>query len=281
MKIGEILGKIDRRIVFGFMAIVVIVPFFFPLNVTGKVAPPSQQLFDAVEEIQPDSKPLLISIDFDPQSMPELYPMLKAILRHAFSRNVRVCMMALWVTGVGLGEAALNEVAPEYGKVHGKDYVYLGWKPGFAAVVLGMGKSIPETFPTDQYGTPLESIPMMRGVKNFRDIPYAISISAGDPGALTLWIPYVQSRFGQKLGTGMTAVSAADAYPYLQSGQLTGLLGGMKGAAEYEHLVAEAGYSEASKPATQAMDSQSMAHLAIILLIVLGNIGFILTKGRK
>lgn len=281
MRLGEALAKIDRRVVFAFLAVVVIVPFFVPLKILGRVTPPARQVFDAIEEIEPESQPLLLSVDFDPQSMPELYPMLTAILRHAFARNVRVMVMGLWVTGVGLGEQALAEIAPEYGKEYGEDYVFLGWKPGFAAVVLGMGKSIPETYPTDHYGTPLESLPMMQGIRNFSQIPYAVSFSAGDPGALTLWIPYVQSRFGQKLGTGMTAVSAADAYPYLQSGQLTGMLGGMKGAAEYEFLIAEKGYTSALTPAIQAMDSQSMAHLAIILLIVLGNAGFLLTRKRR
>jgi hypothetical protein len=55
----------------------------------------------------------------------------------------------------------------------------------------------------------------------------------------------------------------------------------MKGAAEYEYLVQQAGYSTAATPAVQAMDSQSMAHLAIILLILLGNIGFLLTRKRR
>jgi hypothetical protein len=281
MKLGEALGKIDRRIVFGFLAIVVIVPFFFPLNITGRISPGAQRVFDAIDELEPNAEPLLISIDFDPQSMPELYPMLTGMLRHAFARDVRVMLMGLWVTGVGLGEQALNEIGPEYDKEYGRDYCFLGWKPGFVAVVLGMGQSIPETFPTDHYDTPIGEIPMMTGIENFNDIPFAVSLSAGDPGALTLWIPYVQTRFGQKLGAGMTAVSAADAFPYLQSGQLTGMLGGMKGAAEYEFLVGEAGYTEAAMPATQAMDSQSMAHLAIILLIILGNVGFLLAGRRK
>lgn len=281
MKFGERIGRIDRRIVFGFVAVVVIVPFFLPLNILGHVSPEAQQLFDAVERIPPNDKPLMISVDFDPQSMPELYPMLKATLRHAFARDVRVVVIALWVTGVGLGELALNTVAPEYDKVYGEDYAFLGWKPGFSAVVLGMGRSIPETYPTDQYDTPITELPVMRGVRNYDDIPLVISLSAGDPGALTLWIPYVQARFGQALGTGMTAVSAAEAYPFLQTGQLVGLLGGMKGAAEYEFLMRERGYTDALTPAIQAMDSQSMAHLAIILLILMGNISFILTRRRK
>ncbi|HDR00067.1 MAG TPA: hypothetical protein ENN51_07285 [candidate division WOR-3 bacterium] len=281
MNFAERLGRIDRRIVFAFIAVVVIVPFFLPLSILSRVSPEAQRLFDAVEDIRPNDKPLLISIDFDPQSMPEIYPMLEALLRHAFARDVPVVVMALWVTGVGLGELALNQVAPEYGKEYGRDYAFLGWKPGFAAVVLGMGRSIPETYPTDQYDTPLDELPVMQGVRNYDDIPLAISLSAGDPGVMTVWIPYVQARFGQDLGAGVTAVSAADAYPFLQSGQLTGLLAGMKGAAEYEFLIAEAGYTEAATPAIQAMDSQSMAHLAIILLIVLGNASFILTRKRK
>ena len=55
----------------------------------------------------------------------------------------------------------------------------------------------------------------------------------------------------------------------------------MKGAAEYEYLIGQSGYTEASTPAIQAMDSQSMAHLAIILLIVVGNVGFLLTSRRR
>jgi hypothetical protein len=281
MRPGEILGKIDRRIIFGFLALVVILPFFLRLNIIGSVSPSARQVFDAIEEIEPNGRPMLISIDFDPQSMPELYPMLTAILRHAFARNVRVFLMGLWVTGVGLGEQALQEIAPEYDREYGRDYAFLGWKPGFAAVVLGMGQSIPTTFPTDHYGTPLESLPVMQGIRSFEQVPYTVTLSAGDPGALTVWVPYAQSRFGQRIGTGMTAVSAADAFPDLQSGQLTGMLGGMKGAAEYEHMIKQAGYTEAATPATQAMDSQSMAHLAIILLIVLGNVGFLLAGRRK
>ncbi|MFO7639524.1 MAG: hypothetical protein R6X14_09595 [bacterium] len=280
-RLGERLGSIDRRVVFAFVAAVVIVPFFLPLNILGRVSPEAQRLFDAVERIRPNDKPLMISVDFDPQSMPELYPMLEATLRHAFAREVRVVVIALWVTGVGLGELALNTVAPEYDRTYGEDYAFLGWKPGFSAVVLGMGRSIPETYPTDHYDTPVDDLPLMHRVRNYDDIPLVISLSAGDPGALTLWIPYVQSRFGQELGTGMTAVSAADAYPFLQSGQLVGLLGGMKGAAEYEFLMRERGYTDAATPAIQAMDSQSMAHLAIILLIVLGNLSFVLTRREK
>lgn len=280
MKIADILGKIDRRIIFIALTIVIVVPLLSPIGLVGRVSNRVRDLFQAIDNIKPNDKPLLISVDFDPQSMPELYPMLLSVLRHAFAKNIRVMVMGLWVTGVGLGEEALKITSQEYNKEYGKDYLFLGWKPGISAVILGMGRSIKETFPTDYYGKPIDSFPIMQGITNYRDIPFLLSLSAGDPGYLT-WISYAQTRFGVKLGTGVTAVSAADAYPYLQSGQLTGLLDGMKGASEYEFLLDKYEYSKAFRPASQAMDSQSLAHLVIIVLIILGNIGYFLARKRS
>ena len=68
---------------------------------------------------------------------------------------------------------------------------------------------------------------------------------------------------------GVTAVSAPEYYPYLQAGQLQGLLGGMAGAAEYEVLV------KYPALATRGMDAQSLAHVFIAFMIILGNIAFI------
>lgn len=272
MKIFQALAKIDRKIIFIILAVVIIIPLLKPLGIISRASSRAEAVFNAVEAL-PAGKPLMISIDFDPGSQAELFPMLNAILRHAFAKDVKVIVLGLWLTGMGLGEQALSTVSQEYNKVYGEDYVFLGWRSGILPVILGMGEDIKRTFPTDYYGKFLDSLPMMNNIKNYRDIPFFITLSAGDPGMNT-WISYAQARYGLKMGAGSTAVSAADAYPYLQTGQLTGLLGGMKGASEYEFLVREKGYSQALTPASQAMDSQSLAHLLILILIVLGNVGY-------
>ncbi|MEO0102273.1 MAG: hypothetical protein ABIK81_01055 [candidate division WOR-3 bacterium] len=279
MSFWERLGKIDRKIIFLVMAVVIIIPLLSPLNLVGKVGRRTKELFQAIDKL-PEGSYLLITIDFDPQSMPELYPMYLAILRHAFAKNLRVIVTGLWVTGVGLGEEGLKTIAPEYNKVYGKDYVFLGWKPGITAVILGMGRSMKETFPTDYYGTPYDSLPIFFDDITYKNIPFMVSLSAGVPG-YDAWIAYAQSRFGIRIGAGVTAVSAADAYPYLQSGQLTGLLGGMKAAAEYEFLNEKAGFTKAFKPASQLMDSQSLAHLVIMILVIIGNISYFALRRRR
>lgn len=276
MKFFQALAKIDRKIIFIVLAIVIVIPLLKPIGLIGRASSHAVDVFNAVDAIPP-GKPLMISIDFDPGSMPELYPMLTSILRHAFAKDVKVIVLGLWLTGMGLGEQALTTISQEYNKVYGQDYVFLGWRSGVLPVILGMGEDIKKAFPTDYYGRSLDSLTMMNGIKNYRDIPFFITLSAGDPGMNT-WIAYAQARYGLKMGAGTTAVSAADAYPYLQTGQLTGLLGGMKGASEYEFLVGEKGYTKAFRPASQAMDSQSLAHLLLLILIILGNIGYFFTR---
>ena len=53
---------------------------------------------------------------------------------------------------------------------------------------------------------------------------------------------------------------------------MIGILGGLRGGAEYEILINKPGASVAK------MDSESISHLYIIALIIIGNIGYFATK---
>jgi len=63
-------------------------------------------------------------------------------------------------------------------------------------------------------------------------------------------------------------------YPYHDSGQIVGFLGGLKGAAEYEALVGAPGEG------IRGMDAQTISHLFIVLMIILGNVGYAMTRWR-
>jgi hypothetical protein len=259
------LKDLDRRWIFLLMAILVLIPLIKPLRLPLAVSPPVQQYFDTIEALEEGSI-ILLSADFDPASAPELTPMLLATLEHLCRKNIRIVGDCLWPAGPPLLEQGLNEIAREkFGKEYGADYVNLGFKEGREAVMLSMGNSIPETFPVDFRGTPVEELPLMREVENLRSVELLVNISAGYPGTKE-WVQQTQSRFGLRIVSGCTAVSAPEYYAYLQAQQLIGLLGGMAGAAEYEAMV---GYSGS---ATKGMDAQSLAHLLVILAIVLGNL---------
>jgi hypothetical protein len=280
MKFLESLTKIPRRIIFLTIAFAVAIPLIVPIGIPVNIMPQSKKLFDAIETLDHESRPILISCDFDPQSLPELYPMLLAITRQCFSKNVKVILMALWPQGTGMVEMGLEELSDEFTKEYGIDYTFLGYKFGVAAVLLGMGEDIKGVFPVDYYGTPLDSLPMMLPVKNYRDISMIVTLSTGDPG-WRQWLLFAQSRYGARLGVGVTAVSAADVYPYVETGQVTGLLAGMKGASEYETLVQRKGYAQGIFRASQGMDAQSLGHLLIMIFIILGNVGYFYLRRKK
>ena len=163
------------------------------------------------------------------------------------------------------------------GLVDGVDYVNLGYKDGGQAAMKQMGVDIHGVFPTDTAGRALEKVPIMTKVHNFDDISLVVSLATGIIGEW--WANLVNAQFGVPVGVGPTAVSAPKYYAYLKAGQMIGLIGGLKGASEYEKLLVDAypRFAETySRPgtytATKGMDVQSIVHLIIVIFIAIGNV---------
>ena len=73
--------------------------------------------------------------------------------------------------------------------------------------------------------------------------------------------------------------------PYVENGQIRGILAGMPGAAEYEQLVEDEleriGKETEPGEATGMMAAQSIAHVVIVIFIIFGNITYFLTRSKK
>jgi hypothetical protein len=221
-------------------------------------------MYDYIEKL-PEGSVFLLSLDFDPASKPELHPQAIALLRHAFRKNLRIVAMTLWVSGTGMADQLVTQVAKEMGKEQGKDYVFLGWSPGGSAVIINMGQDLYTSFPSDYSGKPTKGQPVLDGVQSLKDVNYAISLAAGNPG-VEAWYVFGKDKYKFELGGGCTGVIAPGLYPLLRSGQINGLIGGLRGAAEYESLIGQKGRAMAG------MDAQSATHAAIVVLVVLCNI---------
>jgi hypothetical protein len=77
---------------------------------------------------------------------------------------------------------------------------------------------------------------------------------------------YGKDKYKFELGGGCIGVIVSGLYPLLRSGQINGLIGGLRGAAEYESLIGQKGRAVAG------MDAQSATHAAIVVLVVLCNL---------
>lgn len=293
MGLVKTMSSLDRRIIFLVVALAVIIPLLLPIGLPIKPTAPVKAFYDSTELI-PEGSYVLISFDYDPATMPELQPMAISLLYHCFSKKLKVVMIALWPQGPQMADLAMEVVnqqlqaegkpLPEYGK----DYVNLGYKSGGGLVIIGLATNFGAIFPLDTNGTRISELPLMDQVKSAHDLQAVFSLSAGDPG-IPAWVmvsrmagyptppqPGETDITGKMLLLGgATAVSAPQFYPYLNTNQMQGLLGGMRGAADYETLLALPG------TASEGMDPQSIAHLVIVVFIIMANIFFFLEKRQE
>lgn len=264
MTFSERMLKIDRRIIFLVIGLCTLLPLLYPVGLPIKISSEVRGVYDHIESL-PERSVFFMSFDFDPASKPELHPQAIALLRHAFRKNLRVVTMTLWVTGTGLAEQIVTQVAKEMGKENGKDYVFLGWSPGNTAVIINLGQNLYNTFPSDYGGKPTKGLPVLDGVQSLKDVTYLVSLGAGNPG-VEAWYVFGKDKYKFEMGGGCTGVMAPGLYPLLRSGQINGLIGGLRGAAEYESLIDQKG------KAVAGMDAQSATHVAIIVLVIICNL---------
>ncbi len=272
MNIWNRLASVDRRILYTLLALSVALPLIIRPRTTVPVSDAVRGAYDAVDRL-PAGSVVMISIDFDPSSAPEVNPMLLALLRHSFQKDLKVMLMGQLPLGLPLGGIALNQVAPAMGKVYGQDYVNLGYRPGYTAMMVGIGREIRDYFNVDYRGVPVDSFEFMHRVHNYRDIGLLVSLAHG--AVADVWIQYAGGRFNVPIIVGCTGVNAPNLYQYLLSGQIKGLIGGLQAAAAYEQLVEQRGSASLGMPA------QSWAHALIIFLLLLGNLGFILSRRKS
>ncbi len=264
--------KIDRRIIYLCMTLAVALPLIAPIGMPVQVSDETRGFYDHIEDLEAGDI-VLFSFDYEGDVMAELNPMSIAALRHLFRQDVRVVALTTYAGGTGIAQGILERVAAEYDKHYGTDYVFLGYNPDWSGTILRLGESFKATYPADQFGKSTREIPLMQEVETYDDIALLISIAGS---ALSeYWAIWAGGRYGVTVVSGNTAIQAILIYPYYNAGQIPGFLGGLKGAAEYEKMVGKPGLG------IKGMDAQSVAHLLMLSFIVVGNIGYFLSRRHE
>jgi hypothetical protein len=229
--------------------------------------------FYAFIEALPSGSVVLVAYDYDPATAAEMTLQAKAIVHHLMERDLKVMAISLFPAGSTIAQEVLDEAASEHGYQYGEDYINLGYLPDQPASLRAfVGKPISGR--EYRQGRAIAVFPIAQHVHHIRDIVLIIEL-AGSQDTLRWWVEQVGSPYSVPMVAGVTASLEPNAQPYHHSGQLSGLLSGLPGAAEYERLNDRPGGAMAS------LDSQSLAHLAIVVLIVLGNLGYMITQWRR
>ena len=231
----------------------------------------TQKLFGYIDSL-PEGSTLMFSFDHEASSLPEIRPIALSLLRHAFKKGHKLIGVALYAEGTAIGYRLMQKTADEYDCEYGRDYVYLGFRPQYIAAILSMGKSFRETYPRDYRSIDYDDIEMLEGIRNYEDIAAVVSVADGS--LTTHWIEYGRGRFDVTILAGVTAAMVTTYDPYVSSGQLEAMMGGLRGAAEYEKLIKKDGGGQ------RGMLAQSTAHIYVALLIIIGNVIYFTTRKK-
>jgi hypothetical protein len=265
----------DPRLLYALFAVLMVVLEFHTARFPIPVPPYVNRLYQTIENLQP-GKIVILDSSMDAGWYPEARGAFEVIVRHLFKRGLPFAVFTntSFFEGQRLGPQIVESVAREMGKEYGRDYCIWG------AIVLAQGaglqslaKDIPGQVKVDAFGRPLSEIPMMRNVKDIQDVGLIFSVCYSWESVQ--WLGFVRSVYGTPYAVGTSAISSSTAYPYLDSGQIVGMIPGAAGAASYERLLKTPG------SATRIAAVQSFAVLYVLGAIALGNAAMALAALQK
>lgn len=283
------LSTLDRRWIFLLMFLSVAIPLLFKLTFPEKPTGLAKAVFDEIENLQRGDR-VLMAWDYDPASEGELGPMATALTYHCAQRGLKLYYLTIFSpVGPQMIDDSINTVLktdfPDY--KYGRDYVNLGYKSGYEGVIKVITSNLKALYTTDQYGTSIHDIPMLQGIDNIQQMDLIVNVSAGYAGTKE-WVLFAATPYPEscRLVAGTTGVMAPLLYPYIPE-QLPGLLGAIKGAAEYENLVVQKYFVDEGKvpplkylKGKLRMGPQLIAHVLIIVLIILANLIYFAERKR-
>jgi hypothetical protein len=297
----QILTTLDRRIIYLVVAGVLIVSLIVGKQETAPSVQPSvQKLYDAMEGV-PADKLIILDGTFASNTRPENGNQFRALVRHAVLAKKRFAIMALDPQGAELTKQITLDVTRQYGYKYGKDWISFGYQLGVIAFFKPIIQDVPGTIKVEGFDqTPLspEAFPVMKGIHSMKDVGLLVEVTAS--ASVWAWVQLVKPAVPKlQIGYACTGIMAAEAYPYLDSGQLVGMMPGLKGAADYEQLVdgleqkklkegaIKAAYDPEPlkklivRPARVLMPTQNNAHIAVLLLVIIGNIAMLFVPKRR
>lgn len=279
------------------MGLAVGLPILLELKFPETATPMSAKTFAMLDDL-PTGSTVIISLDYDPAGMSELHPMAAAFTRHAASKGHKIIFLTLWPTGPAFLDDMEAIIRNEFPQLkYGADYVNLGYRTGEEGVIKVIVGDLRRSYSTDVRGVRLADIPITSDIDNIRNVDLIVSVSGGTPGTKE-WVLYASTPYRIPTIAGVTGVQTPLFIPYIP-GQLNGILGGVKAAAEYESLLL-AKYPEIAgavadddgeaeppvamvvernvREAQRRMGPQLVAHLLMIALIIAGNVLYFMTR---
>lgn len=262
-------GNIDRRILYVLLAVVLVGPLVKPIGLPISIGDYTEKVYSEIEKLSPGDT-VVLDIGYGPGSKAELESQAVSIVKHLNKKGARIIGISFKPEGPMIADNVFR-IYEAAGKVYGEDYCNLGHLAGGETAMGVFIRDPQKACPTDFYGNSSAGLPILDGIESGKDIQLLIYFS---DSVTAEWIRQA-GPLGVPIIGGVITVLEPAQEAFVQSGQLMGLLVGMRSGAEYELKIQEPGLAVA------AMDAQSLGHLLFITFIILGNVAYIIEKRSR
>jgi len=266
------LQTVDRRVLYALLLLSVTIPFFLTMKIPVKISPSTQKLYDTVESI-PEGSFVIFGTDWSAGTRGENGAQTEALMRHVMRHKLRFAILCFDPQSATLAQTIAERLQPEYGYKEGVNWTNWGYRVQEVLFFKALANDVVNTVKADNHGAPIQTLPVMKGVTSAADVKLLLNVNPTN--TYTYYIQFLQGPFHIPMVFACTAVMAPEAFNYVESGQISGMLNGLMGAIEYEQLLGVVGR------ATKDSNCLSFAHLLIIFLMVMGNVAMVLERRAK
>lgn len=303
-------GGIPRFVLFLILFVVCSISLFVPISIPNRVSDSSADLYKLLVNL-PKDKVIFLQTDWTTSTRGESRAQFQAMARILMRQGIKFGYLSV-------GDPQAPEVArkaiddlnrerkeagqPEYRPW--EDYVFVGYYPGAEATVQAFGSNLGNAIrtktdvATDGAKRPIMESPVLAGISKVEDLGAYLIVTGTKSSRISI------ERLSGRLPMGalVTGVMGPETYNYYQTGQLSGLSIGLKGAYDMESMM-EYGLNESEKVTNKKVNEKIPGypgainldkaqkyivplHAAILLLIiavVMGNVELIRSRraGKK
>jgi len=299
---------IRREYLFFILFAVSALSLFIPVSIPNRVSDSSADLYKMLKTL-PEDKIVFLQTDWTNSTRGESRAQFQATVRTLMSRNIKFGFLS--VGDPQAPEVArntieeLNDERVEAGLQpyrQWEDFVFVGFFPGAEATVQAFASNLGNAIggktdvSSDGSKRPILESPVMSGIQKIENLGAYLIVTGTKSSRISI------ERLSGRLPMGalVTGVMGPETYNYYQTGQLSGLSIGLKGAYDMESMMTSGlnvpGQAVTNKKVTEALepvpgmdkvDKNAQRYIvplhgAILLLIiavVLGNLELI--RSRK
>jgi hypothetical protein len=271
MSLLDKLEFLDRRILYWFLFIALMIPFLSPIGLPIRITKYSQGVYDALDALEPGDV-VLLSINGGVSAWPEILPAMLSCTRMIVKQDAKLIVWGFGQVDIDITWEKIQTEVPEIGTqwTYGEDYAYFGYLPNQETTVALLAEDIRKVFSEDTQGNAIDSIPIMQNVNSHKDIALVVTSDTGE--VAHQYIRQWASAHNMPLATIGIAMGGSSNIPFYKSGLLVGMSIGSRGGAEMEKLTGVLG------EATVTMDSINVSHLLAIIAILTTNVIYFYRK---